>query len=163
MQKYHLIMIPSSTNEDIAAHLSFDKVKEAIDNEETIHLEDGTEFTDLSGIEYKWFETNRERALFIEGYHAGVGWQGGGAYLTKDVGERDIDNYSYNLGRRDLAQLNMAQLKNHLKLMKKHKISQDEIIKEMEQNIGIIARSGDSFLEQDAARKNLLTLIHQLI
>jgi len=73
MNKFKLIIAPSSNDEGAFENAtSFDEAKQVIES-------NGVESTDE--LEFK---TERERDIFLQGYHAAIGYNGNGLYWKKD-------------------------------------------------------------------------------
>lgn len=71
MSRFELIIVPSSDDEGIAQEFgSFESIEANMDKIPTAEI-----FT---------FSTERERALFLQGYQAGIGYMGEGMSFTKD-------------------------------------------------------------------------------
>ena len=76
MKKFKLIIAPSSNDERaFESSTTFDEAKKVIEQE---GIESAQEFS---------FDTEKERAAFLEGYHAAIGYNGDGLFYVKDEEE----------------------------------------------------------------------------
>lgn len=73
MKKFELLICPSSTTEEMFDEMTFESAEQEL----------GT----VESMNYFAFETDRERLCFLQGYAAAIGYNGDGAFKTRELKE----------------------------------------------------------------------------